>query len=339
MHHLFPVAVGSFIVSALLTCLVRNLAVSRGVLDVPNQRSSHSVPTPRGGGLAIVVAANLGFVLLGILGTLDTTLLIVLLGGVPVAMIGFIDDHRPLSARVRLVVHIAAALWALAWLGKPGGLDLQALGAFSQVAGYVAAVLSIVWILNLYNFMDGIDGIAASEAVFVSWAGALLLLLAGGSASVAAASLAFGSACCGFLLWNWPPAKIFMGDVGSGYLGYVIAVLALAAARESPATLCTWVILGGVFLVDATVTLVRRLLRGERVYEAHRSHAYQWLARRWGSHKLVTMTVIVVNVLWLLPCAIFSAFYPGRATWMVLGALIPVAIMALAAGAGRRGNV
>jgi Fuc2NAc and GlcNAc transferase len=175
--------------------------------------------------------------------------------------------------------------------------------------------------------------------VFVLVTVGVLGALGGESVKMSAVGLLIGASCAGFLLWNWPPARIFMGDVGSGYLGYVIAVLALAASRESPASLWTWLILGGVFFVDATVTLARRLLRGERVYEAHRSHAYQWLARRWGSHKSVTMTVTAVNLLWLLPCASFAARYPQWDLWTVLVALIPLGVGAIAAGAGRRENV
>jgi len=129
-----------------------------------------------------------------------------------------------------------------------------------------------------------------------------------------------------------------MGDVGSGYLGYVIAVLALAAARENPVALWAWLILGGVFFVDATVTLLRRLLRGERVYEAHRSHAYQWLARRWGSHAKVTCAVLIVDVLWLLPCAVFAARRPGLAAATVIVAFTPLVLLAMATSGRREGN-
>ncbi|HEY2400293.1 MAG TPA: glycosyltransferase family 4 protein [Steroidobacteraceae bacterium] len=334
---IYLVSLAPLPVAFLLTFVMRRISLERGLMDVPNERSSHAIPTPRGGGVAIVIGSIVAFAVLSAVGAVDFRLFAALTGGgVAVAAVGLIDDRRALSARVRLVVHSAAALWALAWLGEPCRPHPGGLGSVPEVAAYVVAGLGIVWTLNLYNFMDGIDGIAASEAVFVSWAGALLVLLTGGSPSVAATALAFGSACWGFLLWNWPPAKIFMGDVGSGYLGYMIAVLALAASRDSPLSLCTWLILGGAFFVDATVTLAHRLLRGEQVYEAHRSHAYQWLARRWGSHKSVTLTVIALNVLWLLPCAIFSAFYPGQALWMVLVALVPLAIIVILAGAGRR---
>lgn len=126
-----------------------------------------------------------------------------------------------------------------------------------------------------------------------------------------------------------------MGDAGSGYVGYVIAAVSLLTARENPVGLLVWLILGGLFFVDATVTLVRRLLRRERVSEAHRSHAYQWLARRWGSHRRVTVMVIVVNLVWLLPCATVAALHPRWAAWLTVIALLPIAIGAVVAGAGR----
>ncbi len=124
--------------------------------------------------------------------------------------------------------------------------------------------------------------------------------------------------------------------MGSGFLGYLMGVLAIAAARENAVALLVWLILGGVFFSDATVTLVRRSLRGERVHEAHRTHAYQWLARRWGSHRTVTGAVLIVNLVWLLPCAAVASFYPRFAMWMVVIALAPIALLALIAGAGRR---
>ena len=223
----------------------------------------------------------------------------------------------------------------MGWLPplRVGG-DLISLGAVGTLVG----ALGIVWVLNLFNFMDGIDGIAASEGTFVAWSGAALTAAAPASNGVTAAAVIFGAACCGFVRWNWPPARIFMGDVGSGYLGYVIAVLALAAARENPVALWAWLILGGVFFVDATVTLLRRLLRGERVYEAHRSHAYQWLARRWGSHAKVTCAVMIVNVLWLLPCAVFATRRPSLAAATVIFAFAPLVLVAVATSGRREAN-
>jgi glycosyltransferase WbpL len=324
--------------AALGTYLVRKLALSHGMLDIPNARSSHIQPTPRGGGLAIVVSSIAAFVLLNYFGRIDLGLLLALIGGIPVAVVGFIDDRWSLPAGVRLIAHFGAALWAIAWLGGVPplrvGEHLLSLGP----AGYLLGALGIVWVLNLFNFMDGIDGIAASEGIFIAWVGALLQFLGGGDGAVPAAAMCLGAACSGFLLWNWPPAKIFMGDVGSGYLGYLIGVLALAAARQLPAGVWVWLILGGVFFVDATVTLLRRMARGEKVYQAHRSHAYQSLARYWRSHRRVTLFVMAVNLLWLLPCALFAALNPSRAAWTVLFALSPLVVAAIAAGAGRQEN-
>ena len=199
-------------------------------------------------------------------------------------------------------------------------------------------MLGIVWTLNLFNFMDGIDGIAACEAVFVAWGGALLALFGGSSIEVPTVALMLGAACCGFLLWNWPPARIFMGDVGSGYIGYFVSVLAVAATRDNAVAVWVWLVLGGGFFVDSTVTLLRRTLRGERIHEAHRSHAYQWLARSWGSHRRVTVAIMMLNLIWLLPCAFLATLHPDHAVAIVIVALVPLVALAIAAGSGRREN-
>jgi Fuc2NAc and GlcNAc transferase len=165
--------------------------------------------------------------------------------------------------------------------------------------------------------MDGIDGIAAAEALFVVGAGALLSTVSASGITASYAAIVFGAACLGFLIWNWAPARIFMGDVGSGYLGYVIAVLGIASARDNPATLLSW------------------LIRGERAYEAHRSHAYQWLARRWHSHSRVTIAATAINICWLLPCALFAMAHPQFAAWSTVGAFTPLILLVLFTGAGR----
>jgi Fuc2NAc and GlcNAc transferase len=328
------IALSALAAAALLTNLVRAVARGTGALDIPNERSSHGVPTPRGGGLAVVIVTSAALVLLALRGTLPTELVWALtVGGLAVAAVGFADDHRSLSAATRLTVHSAAAFWALAWLGGLPPLQIGTHVVASGWGGYVLGALGIVWAVNLFNFMDGVDGIAASEAIFMAMLGGLI---AAGGNVVGSAAVTFAAACGGFLLWNWPPARIFLGDVGSGYLGYVLVVLALAATRHSPAALWVWLILGGVFYVDATTTLVRRTLRGERVYEAHRSHAYQWLGRRWGSHGRVTGAVLVVNLLWLLPWAVLARRRPDLAVFAVLVAFIPLAAVVLLLGAGRR---
>ncbi len=320
--------------SALLTFIARRLALARGIVDVPNARSSHQTSTPRGGGIAIVISVTAALTVLSVRGALALDCyLAIAAGGLVVALIGLADDHRPVRAGVRLVVHAGAAIWAVAWLG---GLPPVRLGAnLVQLgwAGDLIAVLGVMWVLNLFNFMDGIDGIAVSEAVFVTLGGAWLIT--GVTDEIGSAALVLAAACCGFLVWNWPPARIFLGDVGSGYLGYVIAVLALAAARTNAVALWVWLILGGAFFVDATVTLVRRTVRGAPPHEAHRTHAYQWLARTWHSHRRVTLGLLILNVLWLLPWAVLAARHPDAAAAAVLGALVPLSLLAVVAGSGR----
>ncbi len=304
------------------------------MLDRPNDRSSHSQPTPRGGGLAIVFSASAAILALACNGTIELSLTAALLvGGAAVAWIGFVDDRSHASIRVRLMVHGAAAAWALFWLSATGSSGAVGRESFGWL-GLALGLLVIVWSLNLFNFMDGIDGIAASEAAFVAGGGCALALY-GGHIGMAAASLAFAAACCGFLVWNWPPAKIFMGDAGSGYIGFVVAVLALAGACQDAVALRVWLILGGVFAVDATVTLVRRLLGGQAIQTAHRSHAYQRLSRRWRSHRRVTIGVWIVNLFWLLPLAVLATLWPQWSAWLVAVALLPLILIVIAAGAGK----
>jgi Fuc2NAc and GlcNAc transferase len=167
-----------------------------------------------------------------------------------------------------------------------------------------------------------------------SWRGALVGVIVGSAGEVPAPAAVLAFASAGFLCWNLPPAKVFLGDVGSGCLGYVIAVFAFAA-RTDPTALRVWLILGGVFFVDATVTLVRRWLRGERVFEAHRSHAHQWLARRWNSHGKVTMGVVGINLVWLVPWSVLAEKFPEYAILTVIAALVPLAMPALVTGSGR----
>jgi Fuc2NAc and GlcNAc transferase len=326
----------ALVLAALLTGVVRRRALRHGLLDVPNERSSHSAPTPRGGGIAIVFASGLALAILGALGAVDRPLIVAILGGgIAVGIVGFIDDRRGMSAAVRLTVHVATSLFALIVFGGLPAIQFGATIVHFGWGGYVLGTLAVAWVINLFNFMDGIDGIAAAEAVFIVGAGALLYGTPNAASPAANAAIVCGMACLGFLVWNWPPARIFMGDVGSGYLGYVIAVLAIASARNNPTALLAWLILGGVFFCDATATLVRRVLRRDRVHEAHRSHAYQWLARRWHSHSRVTIAAALINLCWLLPCALFAAAHPRFAAWTTGIAWAPLVLLVLFTGAGR----
>ena len=329
--------VTALLASVLITGLARRYAIRSQLLDHPNDRSSHTRAMPRGGGIGIVLVALLSAAVLWMIGALDADLAVAFIGGgLGVAGIGMADDRRAVPVAIRFVVHIAAAVWAVYWLGGLPPLQIGTRLVDLGVPGDVISVVALVWVLNLFNFMDGIDGLAGSEAAFIALAAAGILHVRHLDSGLIALCGCVGMASLGFLAWNWPPAKIFMGDVGSGFLGYVVAVLALADARTNPVAVTVWLILGAVFLFDATITLVRRRLRGEKVHEAHRSHAYQKLARLWNSHQRATLWVMSVNLLWLLPCAVFAALHPGLAVWTALLAATPVVLLVIVSGAGRR---
>lgn len=316
--------------SGILTGALRRYALARSLLDLPNRRSSHLVPTPRGGGVAIVLSFLLALPVIA-----EPAGAWALLGaGAAVAVVGFLDDHRHLAARWRLLVHFAAAAWALAWLGGLAPLRLFGTSVSLGWAGDLLAVVYLVWLLNLYNFMDGIDGIASVQAISVCLGGAALYVLVGESA-LAAVPLLLVAAVAGFLCWNFPPAKIFMGDAGSGFLGITLGILSLQAGWVSPELFWGWVILLGVFVVDATWTLLRRLFRGEKVYEAHRNHAYQHAARRFGAHLPVTLGVAAINLFWLLPVALCVAHGSVDGLLGVVVAYAPLAVLAVRFRAGK----
>jgi Fuc2NAc and GlcNAc transferase len=270
--------------SAILTGLVRAYAVRSALLDVPNERSLHGAPTPRGGGVAIVLVTIAGLVGLVVARVIPAPVGWILgLGGALVAVVGWLDDRRGVSAPLRAAVHTLAGAWAVGWIwGEP-------------TIGAILGALGIVWAVNLYNFMDGIDGLAAGEAVSVGAIGGALLLAAGDT-TLAMVALLVAAAAAGFLAWNWAPARIFMGDVGSGFLGYTFGALALLSHRAGAVPLALWLLLLGVFLFDATVTLLRRMARGERWYQAHRLHAYQRLVQAGLSHAWVARLVLLVNL-------------------------------------------
>lgn len=254
--------------------------------------------------------------------------------GALVALVGFMDDHRPIAAAWRLIAHFTAAVWALFVLGGLPPIDLLGMTVSLGWAGHALAAVYLVWLLNLYNFMDGIDGIAAFEAVTVCVGAALLCLPQPAGSGEWLLPVLLAMAALGFLGWNWPPAKIFMGDAGSGFLGLMIGILSLDAAHRHPELLWSWVILLGVFVVDATVTLLRRLARREKLYEAHSSHAYQHTARRLQAHQPVVLAVGAINALWLLPIAL--AVRLGALTGLagVVLAYAPVVWLAIRYDAG-----
>lgn len=290
-------------IAAAGTWMARRYALARALVDHPGERRSHDVPTPRGGGIAIVLAlAVASTTLLLRAGAAWPVLAAFLAGLLAVAMVGWIDDHRPLSARVRLAVHALAA----------AGFALTLGATTAQWQWAAIAWVAIVALVNIWNFMDGIDALAASQAALVAAAiGAALPGLAGMLA------WALAAACVGFLPFNMPRARIFMGDVGSGALGYALGALLVLAAMALPSRSLLWLLPPSAFLVDAGLTLARRVGRGEAWWTAHAQHAYQAWARRVG-HGPVTLayagwTMAAIALMWLLR---------GSSTAFILGSVM-----------------
>lgn len=315
---------------------MRRFALRSNLVDYPNTRSSHQSPTPRGGGVAIIASFLLLMFGMGATGRIERDLWIAILGsGALVATLGFIDDIKQVPARWRLLGHTAAAAWVLAWIGPLPPVPILGMTFNLGIGAVLLSALYLVWSINLFNFMDGIDGIASLEAIGVALGGALVWWLVQPAGDWPVAVL-FAACVAGFLYWNFPPARIFMGDAGSGFLGLMVALLALWSARTAPHLFWSWFILGGCFMVDATTTLVRRVMRGERFYEAHRNHAYQYAARRHKSHKTVSLAVAAINTVWLLPIAIAVALHALDGVAGVLVSYLPLVWLALHYKAGNR---
>lgn len=316
------VTVGTvFALSVWMTSWMREYALRRGVSDIPNERSLHSVPTPRGGGLAIaatffaatavlaweqLILSNLAWALIG--------------GGGLVSWIGWRDDRQHVAIQWRLLVHVAAAVWALFWLGGVEIFGDGKLPAAFTWLDWALAALGIVWATNLYNFMDGSDGLASAQALCAASAAGFLLCL-NGAFGVALTAFSLAAASAGFLVWNWPRARIFMGDVGSGLLGFIFAVLALGTEQSGDLPLTLWLLLLAVFILDTGYTLAARILRGEKWYAAHRSHTYQRLIQAGYSHRQVLWGLIGVNVIVLWPLAMLGWSRP---------AFMPIILLAVA---------
>jgi Fuc2NAc and GlcNAc transferase len=317
----------------LLTWLVVWIARRDRWWEPPSPRGSHERPTLSRGGIAFVVFLSLALPL-SLIGTLAVMDLVVMtLAGLSIAIVGFLDDANPLPVLPRLLVQLLASSVATFFLWDLFSDDGWWPQYLHPLLVAVSLVLLWVWFINFFNFMDGIDGIASAETLFISLVGAWLCTAAG-QVELASAWALLGGASLGFLAWNAPPAKIFMGDVGSGFLGFIVAGLLLLSVDAGVFSPWVALLLVIAFIGDATVTLLRRMLRGERWYEGHRQHAYQHLAIRWGSHRKVTLAYTALNVLAVVPAVWLANRYPDWAMWIVGVVAVIVLALCLVAGGG-----
>ncbi len=311
---------------AALTALAVRYAHRRGLIDQPGPRRSHHRGTPRGGGVAII--GTIVLVALGLaLGEPSTRgpVAALGLGALALAAVGFWDDHRPLPARWRLAAQFAVGalvIWSL------GGVGAVTVGPWLLAGGYLdlVALVALVWLINLFNFMDGINGIASLQAAFIAAVFALFCALDGDRIGAVLGAIVLG-ACLGFVPWNFPRARIFMGDAGSYGLGFTLGFLFLWGHRQESFSLVTALVACGVFVVDATLTLSWRLVRRVRWYTPHRDHAYQLLVRSGWSHARVVGAVAGVNLLLVAPGLWWARGVPARE--LAVGVAILVLLSAL----------
>ena len=303
-------------------------------LDAPNHRSSHTEITPTGGGTAIVIIFLLGLWVALFMTSLSIwTIGILACATLVMALTGWWDDQSHIAPKVRLLIQLICVLVTFAVVVEAVPvlriLDWQC----DSVWLLVLIIPAFLWWINLFNFMDGIDGIASVEALCILVPAGLWLLIQG-EQNWSFLIWVLSGAVLGFLLINWPPAKIFMGDVGSASLGLLIGAFALSTSALGYIELWSWLILAAVFISDATVVLVRRWGRGIVLSEAHRSHAYQILSRRWQSHRKVTLLVLAVNLIWLMPIAWLAQLQPGFGVFYMLLAYLPLVVLVWKLGAG-----
>jgi Fuc2NAc and GlcNAc transferase len=314
-------ALGTFLLSILLCGFYLRLARSWQILDAPNERSAHSQPTPHGGGIALFIAFTVGLIVaIPLYGGWREPFTTLASAALLLAVLGMIDDLRGLPIGLRLLMYGAVCLWVAAML-------LQELNSINGVIGgglVVLVAVAMLWSLNLYNFMDGIDGIAALQTVLACGGAALLSWLYSGAGDYALFCMLIAAAHGGFLVWNFPPARMFMGDAGSVATGFLLAGLAVTAALHGQLNPLCWLVLLAVFVTDTSWTLLWRIATGQPFMQAHRLHAYQRLSRRWNSHSKVDALLLAINLLWLFPLAYLLQNWPAFSLIWVFLAYLPL---------------
>ena len=301
--------------------------MAQDLLDIPNDRSSHTVPTPRGGGLAIIIVLLLaGVVSLFLPQAPIDVLVCLLLATLAFSLLGWQDDKHDLPASVRFLIQLLIAVFASGWLlwaTVPGYST-----SFASVALLLLSTLWIAWMANLYNFMDGIDGISAVESLILGATTSYWFAISG-VASMAIICIAVAGASVGFMRWNWSPAKIFMGDVGSLALGAFFAIIAIIGTTRLDIPILAFLILYAVYLADSGVTLLHRIIKREKWWQAHRSHFYQRAVQSGFSHAQVSLSVMALNIIFALLASLLIMGIINATTATVVTMAILILLMFL----------
>lgn len=286
--------------SFILTWLIRLWTLKFKILDIPNKRSSHSSPTPRGGGLAIVICWYLGITFLFVCDYIADNLYYAFLSGSILAVISLIDDLLSLKPGIRLLGQLLSASLAIYFLKGINIIIVSDWTIKPEIILIPIIIIAIVWFINLYNFLDGIDGYASIEAICIA---VVIFLFTGNTLS-----LLLIASIAGFLFWNWPKAKIFMGDVGSTQLGFILIILGIYLNNENQFSLIYWIILASPFWFDATYTLFRRWRNKEKLSQAHKKHAYQRIVQSGFTHLQTNLALIALNVLMAIVIVVIIKF-------------------------------
>ncbi len=303
---LLPAVGVAFVLTLLLTPVARAHARRRGLIDRPGPRRSHDVPVARGGGIALAVGVVAAAVMMPpVPGGVAFHM-----GLLAIAALGLADDHRPLRVAIRLPAQLVVAAAVVMAVGGVPVIQFAGESIGPWLAWTPLAALAIVWMINLFNFMDGSDGLASTQAAFSG-----LLLAVGfvdsGQTGLAVLACALAAASLAFLAWNRPPARIFLGDSGSLTLGFVLGFLALAGTVTGSVSVWAAAIAVSPFVIDATATLLARLVSGREWYTPHRDHAYQCLIRSGWSHARVLAALVVLDLAVVLPAFVLASKFPA----------------------------
>jgi Fuc2NAc and GlcNAc transferase len=315
-----------FFVCLLLIFIYKKLAIKFKILANPNFRSLHESPIPNGGGVVFSFVFSICVLILWLLDEVSNLIIMLFFYGALVAtFFGFLDDLKNISAKKKLIVQILISGWTLYCLD--GGL-IFGFEKIPEIASLLISIFLLVWIINAYNFMDGIDGLALSGATFFSGLTAFILYLNNGSSELIILLLLLMTCSASLLVFNWPPATIFMGDAGSIFLGYVFGAIILLTIMSNDISISTWLVVFGYFFGDTTMTQIMRVVLVKKWYKAHRSHAYQNLARITNSHSKITMSVTLYHIFWVFPLALWSVFQPEIAAIPAIMAISPGLLIA-----------
>jgi Fuc2NAc and GlcNAc transferase len=265
------------------------MASKHKLIDIPNERSSHTTPTPTGGGLAIVITWYIGITVLFHLNIIEKSLYFALMCGIILAVVSFIDDYVNLKPSLRLLFQFITAILAFYFLEGLRAFIIPGLDMKYFILIYPIAIIGMVWFINIFNFMDGLDGFASTEAIIL----ALVMYFYSGNII----NLVLLASVLGFIYWNWPKAKIFMGDVGSIQLGFILIVLGIYFHNTYQFSILNWIMLASPFWFDATFTLYRRWRNKEKLSQAHKKHAYQRIVQAGFSHQKVNISLIIINII------------------------------------------